>query len=288
MESLDEEDEPGDVGERGERGHDAVHLVRREDAAERDARPGTRVYLAGISGARGPRRSPEGAVCPARLRPGGGALEPVVASWEGARPALGEQVALRVPGAVPTPPPDLRARRVLGAGESGQGPRARRGLGRHPVQTARPGCEAAAWTRGGRPEEPRVVVEGELREAAPEGGHVRSPRRRGQAVRAGLSGAMPGCGRSRGAALLPAARHRPRATRPPRLGASALTGPCLRAELICHCQLRVVRPLGVVKLALDAVGAFLAWKKQGTEKARVRPGGEAVCPVWSGQCPPDT
>lgn len=36
--SLDEGNEPGDVGDGGEQGHDAVHLVGREDAAERCAR----------------------------------------------------------------------------------------------------------------------------------------------------------------------------------------------------------------------------------------------------------
>lgn len=273
LEFLDEKDEPGDVGVLGEQGHDAVHLVRREDAAERDARPPARIHLAGSGGRRGARGSPEGAVAPAAFRPGRAAQERAGRRWERARvggpSALGEHVTVRGPGAVPPARPELRAGRGLGAREAGQGCRGRRGPRRPPVRTARPGREACVPR--GRPEEPRLVAEGEPREAAFERRHVGRRPRRGQAERAGLRGPRPGRGgNAPGAALLRPGRRRrhPHAPPPLRLRAGAPPSPRLRAKLVGHRQLRQVRPLRVVELALDAVGAFLAWKGRGRRRGR--------------------
>jgi hypothetical protein len=87
-----------------------------------------------------------------------------------------------------------------------------------------------------------VVADRQAREAPAQGGHVHGR----EAVRAALAGSRPGCC---GAA--------PRARRPRLLRVPARPRPCLGSELVCHRQLRLVPPLRVVELALDAVGAFL-------------------------------
>lgn len=193
--------------------------------------------------------SSEGCIVPARLCPGRAVQEPAGPGREG--PWVGgprrTPVALRGALARSTP-------------RAGRGWLGRREPRYPPVGTARPG-------RRGRPEEPRVVAEGEPREAAFESRHVRQRPRGGQAARSWLPGARPGDGAAPGDALL-AARAPP--------------DPRLRAELVGHRQLRMVRPLWVVELALDAIGAFLAWMGQG-ERAPGETAGERRCAGRAGR-----